>query len=92
MRSVYFTDNPLEADEFVWVTEDPERAEETVAVRCSPHRCDAFVYAVDKTDELEALFAVPSEFARIRTDLSSTKQFSYRNCGVTAIDKVIQVV
>lgn len=86
--TAYFADNPLEAEEFVWLTTDIDRAEAVLAQRPTPFKVDMIVYLVQPTAELQTLFAKlqNDEFKHLR--LGALKQFSARNAGVPRVSLI----
>ena len=83
------TDNPLEADEFVYVTYDIERAEEVLRPQASAYRADKTVYVIDDSPELNALFLDLEQFNGVRNDLSKLKSGSRHHFQFKRIDKVV---
>lgn len=86
--TVCFADNPLEADEFVWLTRDLERAEAVLIPRPSPLKVDRTVYLVAATEELITLFASLSNADFKALQLRGLKEFNLRNCGVPGVSMI----
>ena len=83
------TDNPLEADEFVYVTYDVKRAEEILHQQASTYRADKTIYVIAPNPELNTLFDDPERFGSVRGDLSKLKGWSLHNFQARRIDKVV---
>ena len=86
--TVCFTANPLEADEFVWLTGDPERAEFVLIQKPSPFKADKVVYPIEGTDEMNTLFAALSNEDFKALDLRTLKKYTNRNAGVPGISMI----
>lgn len=86
--TAFFCHNPLEADEFVWLTTDIDRAEVFFIPRPSPYKVDKNVYVVSATHELHTLFANLSNADFKAIAFYNLKEFSYRNCGVPSVTMV----
>src|SRR5262244_221729 len=88
LASVYFGDNPLEAEEFVWLTTDMKRAELLLLPRPTPYKADKIVYLIDKTPELNTLFDALTNEAFKQVDFRRLKVYRLRNCGVASVSVV----
>lgn len=91
MSVVFVTNNPFEADENVYVTDDPSKAEEVIFIKCTPYKVDKIVYIVASTPELRALEQDMTRFREQTADLRRLRTFSYRNAGVSKIDRIVTI-
>jgi hypothetical protein len=83
-----FTTNPLEADEFVWLTGDPDRAEVVLIQKPTRFKADKIVYPIERTEELDAQFTALSNEDFKALNLRATKKYTNRNIGVPRISMI----
>jgi|SRR5215813_2265188 len=85
LASVYFGDNPLEAEEFVWLTSDMKRAELLLLPRPTPYKVDKIAYLIDKAPELNTRFNELTNGASKQVDFRRLKVYRLRSCGVASV-------
>ena len=86
--TVYFADNPLDAEEFVWLTTDMERAEALLIQRPTLYKVSKTVYLISGSQELSSLYTNLSNEEFKRIEFRTLREFSRRNAGVPRISMI----